>query len=261
MLYFAGIDIGSLCTKSLILNEDDAIIGTSIKRSGAAYRGAGEDALNAALKDANLKSEDLNYIISTGYGRSRIPIADEQITEITCHARGSSFIFPEARAVIDIGGQDSKVIEINSKGRVLKFVMNDKCAAGTGRFLEVMAGSLDIDLEQMSELAKQSKKEVQISSMCTVFAESEVISLFAGGTEKAEIASGIYRAIARRVTGLASHIVSGKKVTMTGGVAKSKGMVWALSKKLKTELLVADDPQIIGALGAALIAKTKFNNL
>ncbi|MDY6790474.1 MAG: acyl-CoA dehydratase activase [Thermodesulfobacteriota bacterium] len=259
MSYFAGIDIGSLCTKAVIINSDGKIVSYSIIRSGAAYKGAGEEVLNDALLRAGLKHDDVLYTISTGYGRARVPIADGQVTEITCHARGANHVFPEAGAVIDIGGQDSKVIEIGDDGRVLKFVMNDKCAAGTGRFLEVMAGTLEADLDEMSEFALKSKRDVEISSMCTVFAESEVISLFAEGAEKVDIASGIYRSIARRVTGLASQIVKGKKVTMTGGVAKSKGMVKALEKNLGTLLLVADEPQIIGALGAALIAKTKFD--
>lgn len=259
MSYFAGIDIGSLCTKAVILDSDKKIKAYTIIRSGAVYKGAGETALKEALTKAGLKQDDISFIVATGYGRARVPLADAQVTEISCHGRGANYVFPEARAIIDIGGQDSKAIEINEKGQAVKFVMNDKCAAGTGRFLEVMAGSLDVDLDDMSELASESKKEVEISSMCTVFAESEVISLFAEGTGKADIAAGIYRSIARRVTGLAGQIIrGGGKVTMTGGVAKSKGMVKALEKTLGTELLVAKEPQIIGALGAALIAYDKY---
>ena len=211
------------------------------------------------MEDAGLTQNQLNYIVATGYGRARMPIADDQITEISCHGRGAGFVFPEVRSIIDIGGQDSKGILVNEKGQAVKFVMNDKCAAGTGRFLEVMAVSLDVDLDDMSELAFKSKNEVEVSSVCTVFAESEVISLFAEGVDKADIAAGIYRAIARRVTGLVGQIISKTgQVTMTGGVAKSKGMIKALEKSLGIELVVAEEPQIMGALGAALIAHEKF---
>ncbi len=258
MPYFAGIDIGSLCTKAVILNAENQIVSNALIRSGAVYRGAAESVINDALRKAGLEQKDLSYIVSTGYGRSKVQMAHAQITEISCHARGAGFIFPHARAVIDIGGQDSKAIEINEKGRAVKFVMNDKCAAGTGRFLEVMAQSLDVDLEEMSELAFQSERDIEISSICTVFAESEVISLFAEGAEKADIAAGIYRSIARRVTGLAGQIVRKGNVAMTGGVAKSSGMVRALEKSLGTNLYVPEDPQLAGALGAALIARDRY---
>jgi predicted CoA-substrate-specific enzyme activase len=256
--YFAGIDIGSLCTKAVILNGDGRMVSYSILRSGAVYRGAGETAINDAMREAGIGPGDLAFVISTGYGRSKAPIADTQITEISCHARGASHAFPESRAVIDIGGQDSKAIEVNEKGQAVKFAMNDKCAAGTGRFLEVMAQSLDVDLEEMSELAFNSDKEIEISSICTVFAESEVISLFAEGAAKEDIAAGIYRSIARRVTGLAGQIGRKGNITMTGGVAKSRGMVRALEKSLGAELLLPEEPQIMGALGAALIARDKY---
>jgi len=260
MSFFAGIDIGSLCTKAVILNGENNIVSYYILRSGAVYRGAGETAIKEAMGKANITQDRLSYVISTGYGRSKAPIANTQVTEISCHARGAHYTFPEARAVIDIGGQDSKAIAVNEKGQAVKFVMNDKCAAGTGRFLEVMAQSLDVDLDEMSELAYISKKQMEISSICTVFAESEVISLFAEGVVKEDIAAGIYRSIARRVTGLAGQIARKGKVTMTGGVAKSKGMVRALEKSLGTSLFVSEEPQIIGALGAALIARDKFLN-
>jgi predicted CoA-substrate-specific enzyme activase len=254
MSFYAGIDVGSLCTKAVIINSNYQIEAYSIIRSGAVYKGAGETALNEALKRASLKQDELDYIISTGYGRARVPFSNGQITEISCHGRGANFVFPEVRGVIDIGGQDSKVIEINAKGQAIKFVMNDKCAAGTGRFLEVMANSLEVSLDEMSELAIKSQSYVEISSMCTVFAESEVISLFAEGADKADIAASIYRSIARRVTGLAGQIAGKERIAMTGGVAKSKGMVRALEESLGTKLFVPEEPQIIGAFGAAINA-------
>jgi predicted CoA-substrate-specific enzyme activase len=161
------------------------------------------------------------------------------------------------RTVIDIGGQDSKVIQINEKGQVVRFVMNDKCAAGTGRFLEVMAGALEFDLDEMSESSFQARENIEVSSMCTVFAESEVISLFAGGYAKSEIAAAVFRSIARRITGLVGQLGLKEKAAMTGGVAKSRGMVRALEEKLGVTLMIPEEPQIIGALGAALFARDK----
>jgi len=256
--YFAGIDIGSLFSKVVIIDENSNIKAYSILQSGAVYKGAAETAMNNTLAKAELSMGDMSYIISTGYGRARVPFADSQVTEISCHGRGANFVFPEVRTIIDIGGQDSKVIEVNKEGKAVKFAMNDKCAAGTGRFLEVMAVSLGVDLSEMSTLAEKSRTDVEISSMCTVFAESEVISLFAQGTEKADIALGVYRSIARRVTGLFGQVGKKERVAMTGGVAKSKGMVEALEKSIKTTLMVPEEPQIMGALGAALIAREKF---
>lgn len=261
MKYFAGVDIGSLFSKMVIIKNDAAIKSYSIIRSGAVYKGAAENAAEKALSKAGLALDDISYIISTGYGRARVPFANSQVTEISCHGRGANHIFPEVRTIIDIGGQDSKVIQVNGNGKAVKFAMNDKCAAGTGRFLEVMAGSLDVDLDEMSELAENAKKDIEISSMCTVFAESEVISLFAKGVGKEEIASSVYNSVARRVTGLLGQVGKKEKIAMTGGVAKSKGMVNALEKSIGTKLLVPKEPQIMGALGAALIACENFNKI
>ena len=260
MTFTAGIDVGSLCTKAVILNSEKKIKSYAILRSGAVYRGAAEAVLNDALQKAGLDSKELSYIVSTGYGRSRVACANNEITEISCHARGANFILPEIRTVIDIGGQDSKVIQVNEKGQAARFVMNDKCAAGTGRFLEVMAGALEVDLDEMSEISFQAREDIEVSSMCTVFAESEVISLFADGYAKSEIASAVYRSIARRITGLVGQLGLKETVTMTGGVAKSKGMVRALEEKLGLTLFVPPEPQIIGALGAAIFAHDKVQS-
>jgi len=259
MTYFLGIDIGSLFSKVVIIDQNRNIKSYAVIRSGAVYKGAAESVAKQALLKAGLTFEDISFIVSTGYGRARVPFADSQITEISCHGRGANWAFPEVKTIIDIGGQDSKVIEVNSSGKAVRFAMNDKCAAGTGRFLEVMAGSLDVDLDEMSELAQNAKKNIEISSMCTVFAESEVISLFANGVEKEEIALSVYNSVARRITGLLGQVGKKEKIVMTGGVAKSKGMVKALEKSIGSRLLIPQEPQIMGALGAALIALEKFS--
>ncbi len=258
MKHFAGIDIGSLFSKALVLDENNKINAYYILQSGAVYKGAAEAVMNNTLTNAELNMEDLSYIVSTGYGRARVPFANSQVTEISCHGRGANFVFPQVRTIIDIGGQDSKVIQVNKEGKAVKFAMNDKCAAGTGRFLEVMAVSLGVSLGEMSKLAEKSNTDVEISSMCTVFAESEVISLFAQGTAKEDIALGVYKSIARRVTGLFGQVGKNERVAMTGGVAKRSGMVKALEKAIGTELLIPEEPQIMGALGAAILAREKF---
>jgi len=252
--FVAGVDIGSLWTKVVIIDESREIISYSMLRSGASHEKAAHTAMEAALKDAGLNFDDLSYIVSTGYGRSRSRFANSEITEISCHARGANLLFPEVRTVIDIGGQDSKVIGVGDKGRVLRFVMNDKCAAGTGRFLEVMAQALEVELGEMSDLASHSHNEVEVSSMCTVFAESEVISLISSGCEKTDIAAALYRAIARRIVGMVGQVGLHQMVVMSGGVAKSQGIVKALEQKLETTILVPSEPQIVGAWGAALFA-------
>ena len=258
MTYFLGIDIGSLFSKVVIIDPDTNIKSYATIRSGAVYKGAAESVAEQALSKAGLTLEDISFTVATGYGRTRVPFANSQITEISCHGRGANWAFPEVRTIIDIGGQDSKVIEVNENGKAVKFAMNDKCAAGTGRFLEVMAGSLDVDLDEMSELAQNAKENIEISSMCTVFAESEVISLFANGVGKEEIALSVYNSVARRVTGLLGQVGKKEKIAMTGGVAKSKGMVKALEQSIGTSLLIPKEPQIMGALGAALFARENF---
>lgn len=253
----AGVDIGSLYTKTVIMDTNGKVVSFNIIRSGAAYKGASEASLEQALEQAKAQASDLSYIVSTGYGRALAPFANKEVTEITCHARGASRFFPQARTIVDIGGQDSKVIYVDDTGQAVNFVMNDKCAAGTGRFLEVMAGALGVSLENMSELSFQSEHKLEISSVCTVFAESEVISLLASGQSRADIIAGIYGAIARRVTGMVGQLGLRERVAMTGGVAQSPAMVRALEGKLNTTIVVPDKPQLIGAFGAAIIAAEK----
>jgi len=223
MAIVAGVDVGSLCTKTVILDGEGDILSYDIMRSGHYYQGAAEESIANALKSAGLKKGDISYTLGTGYGRGAVAEADAEVTEITCHARGAVRLSPEVHTVIDIGGQDSKVIGIGDNSRVTNFVMNDKCAAGTGRFLEVMALALSVDIGEMGDLYFASKEKVEVSSMCTVFAESEVISLFAQGHKKADIAAAIADSIARRIVGMVGQQVGLKeKVIMSGGGCKER---------------------------------------
>lgn len=252
--FVAGVDVGSVATKAVVADNRGELLSYNILRSGAVHEKAARTAIEAALKDAGRQFDELSYIVSTGYGRARIPFSNIEITEISCHAKGAKRLFSEAHTVIDIGGQDSKVIGVGDNGNVLKFVMNDKCAAGTGRFLEVMAGALEVELAGLSELASLSQKELDVSSTCTVFAESEVISLIASGCDKTDIAAALFRSIARRVVGLVAQVGLRERVVMAGGVAKNSGAVRALEERLETSFLIPPEPQIIGAWGAAIIA-------
>ena len=247
----AGIDIGSLSSEAVIL-RDGEIMSYSILPTGADTQKAARMCMREALERANLKFEDLAATVATGYGRINVPFATKTVTEITCHARGAHRLFPGTRTVIDMGGQDSKVISIDAEGRVLDFVMNDKCAAGTGRFLEVMAGALEVDLEEMGKRSARARNGVIISSMCTVFAESEVISLIAAGCPKNDIIRGLHEAISKRILTMAGKLRMEGPITMTGGVAKNRGIVDALGRMLKSRIQLPEEPQIVGALGAAL---------
>jgi len=250
-----GLDIGSLSTKAIVLNGKNNILSYIIKLTSGDSKKAAEEVFDEALKKARVSKEDINYTVATGYGRDNVSFAEKTVTEITCHALGAYFIFPETRTVIDIGGQDSKVIKLSDEGKVSDFAMNDKCAAGTGRFLEVMAQAMGVKLIDLGKFSSQSKKLIPISSMCTVFAESEVVSLVAEGCPKPDIIRGIHEAIAERILTLLKRIAIGEHVVMTGGVAKNEGVVHALESKLKLKINISAEPQIIGALGAALIAK------
>ncbi len=250
----AGIDIGSL-TAEVVIMEKNQIISYVIRPTGANSKRAAEMAMQEALSAAALKISDLSSIVATGYGRISIDFADKRITEITCHGRGAFYWDPAVRTVIDIGGQDSKVICLAEHGRVTDFAMNDKCAAGTGRFLEVMAGALEVEIGQLAALSESARNSVSISSMCTVFAESEVVSLIAQGLPREDIASGLHQSIADRTAGLIRRVGLNEKVMMTGGVARNHAVVKALNEKLKTVIIVPDEPQIAGALGAALLAQ------
>jgi (R)-2-hydroxyacyl-CoA dehydratese activating ATPase len=250
----AGIDIGSLTAKAVIL-KDNNIIGYSVMFGGPDVTAAAGRVLAEALEKAGVQQGDLAAVVATGYGRAKVPLAGKSVTEITCDARGTHFLFPEAAMVIDIGGQDSKVISLDGQGRVIDFTMNDKCAAGTGRFLEVMARALDIELNQLGPVSLKHRKEVVISSMCTVFAESEVVSLIAEGYAREDILNGLHQAIASRIAGMAQGLKVEKIIMLGGGVAKNIGVVKALEDKLKTKVKVPPEPQILAALGAAICAQ------
>ncbi len=254
---FLGIDIGSSSSKAVVLDEQLNIIGKAVVNTGTGTLGP-EKVIEVALIKAGISRDDISYSIVTGYGRITYANADKQITEISCHAKGVAHLMPNARTVIDIGGQDVKVIRLDDMGRVENFVMNDKCAAGTGRFLEVMARILDCDIEMLSSLDEESTKEIIISNTCTVFAESEVISQLSAGAKRENVAKGAHHAVAKRVAGLANRIGIRPDVVMTGGVALNKGVVSALEKEIGSRISVVENPQIVGALGAALFAAEMF---
>lgn len=250
----AGMDIGSITTESVIL-RDHAILTFVILPTGANSRKAAERSLSAALEKAGLNQEEVTAIVTTGYGRASFPGARKMITEITCHARGAFFVHPQTRTVIDIGGQDSKVIRLDNQGRNVDFQMNDKCAAGTGRFLEVMAHALEVKVEDLGRLSLGAPRTIKISSMCTVFAESEVVSLIAEDQPKEVIIRGLHDSIADRILGMVNRVGIEEEVTLTGGVAKNEGVVRALEDRLGVKMYIPPEPQIIGALGAALMAR------
>jgi predicted CoA-substrate-specific enzyme activase len=249
-----GIDIGSLSTDAVLINEKKEILIYEVIATGASSKKACDKIFKHILNAAKIDAKDIDYIVATGYGRIKVPFANEVVTEITCHAKGANHFFPNARTVIDIGGQDSKAIKLDAKGNVLDFSMNDKCAAGTGRFLEVMARTLEIELDEMGELSLQGNDNVSISSLCTVFAESEVVSLIGADHKTKDICKGLNVSIGKRVSAQAKRVGVEDDVIMTGGVAKNIGVVRELEKKLLCSIKIPDEPQIVGALGAAIIA-------
>lgn len=250
----AGLDIGSLSTEAVIIGPQ-GIVGFSIVSTGSNIQRAIHLSLDVALERADVSQSDLSAVVATGYGRFNLSFPARQMTEITCHGLGARHLFPRTRTVIDLGGQDSKVIALDDRGKVSDFVMNDKCAAGTGRFLEVMAGALETRLEEMGRLSFKARKRISISSMCTVFAESEVVSLIAQGARREDIIGGIHDSIASRIFQMAKRLPIQEEITFTGGVAKNLGMVHALKRRFKASVNLPDEPQIVGALGAALIAR------
>lgn len=252
--YVAGIDSGSASTDVVIMNEDRQIVSYSVLRTGIGAALGAEKALEEALKKAGLQRDQIGAVTATGYGRDTIGLGDESVTEITCHARGAHFLEPSVRTIVDIGGQDSKVICVDENGAVLNFAMNDKCAAGTGRFLEMMARTMELSMEQMTRLGLAWKNEVPISSMCTVFAESEVVSLIAQNTAAPDIIHGLNQSVANKVAALAKRVQGRPVYMMTGGVALNQGVVECLEKKLGEKIVVSPYAQICGAIGAALFS-------
>ncbi len=254
--YFAGIDIGSNTTKAIII-KDSKIIGHAIAKTGASPKDTMAQVFQNALNKANIDESEVIATVSTGYGRKLAKVAQKQITEISCFARGAYELNPKTRTIIDIGGQDSKAIRIGPNGNVIDFEMNDKCSAGTGKFLEVMARTLEIDISEMGKIVVESNGIVQISSTCTVFAESEVISRLSEGVSKDHILAGLHKSMTSKVVGLVKRIGVEQEVLMAGGVAYNSGIVHYLSELLSTKIRVADDPQLVGAYGAALLAREK----
>lgn len=256
-MYVLGIDSGSTSTNAVIMDQDRQIKAFSVVRTGAKSGVSADRVLKDVLEKAGLQREDIGWIVSTGYGRVSIAFADENVTEISCHGKGAHYFNPRVRTILDIGGQDSKGIRLNENGEVKDFVMNDKCAAGTGRFLEMIARTLEVSLDELGAIALTSQEKIEITSMCSVFAESEVISLIANNKEKADIADGVCRAIANKAFGLLRRAGMEPEFMMTGGVAKNPGVVRAVEEKIGAKLYICQEPEIVGATGAALYALEK----
>jgi len=254
MSYSAGVDVGSTQTKAVVINEDRQIIGRALIDTGANVILAAEKAYVKALEDSGIREEDVEYIIGTGYGRYKVTFGNTQVTEISCHARGAVQMFSGTRTVLDMGGQDTKAIRVGLNGEIIDFCMNDKCAAGTGRFLGAAASALDIPLPDLGPTALQAERPVRISTTCTVFAESEVLSWLGKGKKIEDILMGVHQSIAKRSIGLLRRVGIEDQVTFTGGVAKNRGMIYALEENMDIKLNVSEESHYMGALGAALFA-------
>jgi predicted CoA-substrate-specific enzyme activase len=253
-MYTAGIDIGSISTKAVIM-RDGQLLASRVILTGYNAENAGKKAFDAVLDDLQISASAITRIVATGYGRKGLAMADKSITEIMCHATGARYLNPLIRSIIDIGGQDSKAILLDDRGKVANFAMNDKCAAGTGRFLEVMARALEVDLDEFGRMSLKADLPARISSLCTVFAESEIISLIAKGEKRGNIIAGIHESICVRVLAMANRIGIKSPVMMTGGVAKNIGVVRAFEKAIGSPIEVSDYAQVNGAIGAALLAQ------
>ncbi|MEI9479381.1 MAG: acyl-CoA dehydratase activase, partial [Deltaproteobacteria bacterium] len=251
--YFAGIDVGSTMTKAVILNG--GVIASVIGSTGPEQRRLANKVMEEALKRAALSFQAITYVVSTGYGRINVPFADTQFTEITCHAKGIASLYPRAKTVIDIGGQDIKAIKIDAAGKTTDFVMNDKCAAGSGRFIEVIADTLGIPLDEVGDLSLQSGHPAKISNICTIWAQQEVAASLAQGIPIPDLLAGVHRSLAGRISTMVNRLRVEEAVVVTGGGAKNKGLLKALSEQLGHEILVPEEPLITGALGAALLGK------
>lgn len=255
-IYTMGMDIGSTASKCLILKNGTKIVSSAVIPAGTGTSGP-KRAQEMALEKAGISMDEICWKTATGYGRNTFQEADDIVSELSCHAIGIHAVFPEVRTLIDIGGQDAKVIHVTETGRLDNFVMNDKCAAGTGRFLEVMARILELDVSEMADKGAQAKNKVNISSTCTVFAESEVISQLAANVDICDLVDGIHRSVAVRTAGLAKRLGITKPVAMSGGVALNLGVVKALEQEIETEIMVSPLAQLNGAYGAALHAWKK----
>jgi predicted CoA-substrate-specific enzyme activase len=255
---YAGIDIGSVTTKAVIISAEGEVLAFSARPTTSDRHKSGADILDTVLKQIKQPRESVKYIVSTGYGRRSFTASDKALPEIICHARGTKHLYPEVRTIIDIGGQDSKVIEMDETGNINKFEMNDKCAAGTGRFLEVLSDRiLNIPLEELGPVSLESTRPSTLSSVCTIFAESEIISLLSENKAKEDIAYGLHMAIAKRVIGMgrSGAVAYQEPIVFSGGVARNVGVIKAIEQELGKPVLVPENPQITAALGAALAGK------
>ena len=255
-MFTMGIDIGSTSSKAVILEDGIRVAARKVIEAGIGSEGP-DRVFADALSEAGIMREEITRVMATGYGRMTFPGADDQASELSCHGKGIHYLIPEARVVIDIGGQDAKVMQINERGALLNFVMNDKCAAGTGRFLDVMAGILSVQTSELAELAAKAEEPLSISSVCTVFAESEVISHLAAGATRSDVAAGIHQSVAKRVAGLGNRIGFRGPIAMSGGVALNAGVVRALEHELGKQIVTHPDAQLAGAYGAAILAFEK----
>jgi len=256
-MLFAGVDVGSRTAKAVILS-DSKIGATHLITTGPESAKTAETVLDGALIKLDLSKDDISYIVTTGYGRYIAPFTNESISEIACHAKGVNWFFPSSRTILDMGGQDCKAIRVNERGEHTNFVMNDKCAAGTGRFLEVMAEALGVPLEEMGAQSLSAKGTITISSACAVFARHEILSYRRQGYPLEDILAGLHEAVAHRVFGLIKKVGIAKDFVITGGIAYNIGIVRRVEKLVGLESLISDQPQLTGALGAAILAKEKF---
>ena len=254
MAYAAGVDVGSTQTKAAIIDEQRNIVARALIDTGANVVRAAENAFAQALTAGGLQEEEVEYVVGTGYGRYRVTFGNSQVTEISCHGRGAVQLFPGTRTVVDMGGQDTKAIRVSANGEIVDFCMNDKCAAGTGRFLGAAASALDIPLNDLGETALRSEKTVRISTTCTVFAESEVLSWLGKGKKIEDILWAVHQSIASRSVALMRRVGVDEEITFTGGVSRNVGMIKALEEKLGAKLNVSEDCHFMGAVGAALFA-------
>jgi (R)-2-hydroxyacyl-CoA dehydratese activating ATPase len=253
--YAMGVDLGSTTAKAVLLDAGGAIAATDVVQMGAVSREAVGVAIGNVLRAAGIDESRVVRTVSTGYGRRLVPGSDKTVTEITCHARGAAMLSPGVRLVVDVGGQDSKAIAVDGDGLVDRFALNDRCASGTGRFFDLLARALEVDLDEVSRMALRSTGALEVSSMCATFAETEVISLLAEGSDKADVSASVHRAVAGRTLGLIAQVGKASPVVMTGGVAKNEALRTFLSGMLGMPIQTLEQPQIAGALGAALIAR------
>jgi predicted CoA-substrate-specific enzyme activase len=260
MAYAAGVDVGSTQTKAIVIDEKGKIVGRALIDTGSNVVTAAEKSFLAALEQGRISESEVGYIVGTGYGRYKVTFGDTQITEISCHARGAAHMFPNTRTVLDMGGQDTKAIRVHPNGEVIDFCMNDKCAAGTGRFLQAAAVALEIPLPELGLTALRAEKPVPISTTCTVFAESEVLSWLGKGKKIEDILLGVHKSIGTRSMALLRRVGIEPEVTFTGGVTKNQGMVAVMNDMLGLKVNVGEESHMMGALGAALFALDRIKS-